>query len=59
MQGIKKYKNQNIAIYGMGLTGLSTAKVLKKNSKSIYCWDDNKKAREKAKKLNFPIKNFG
>jgi UDP-N-acetylmuramoylalanine--D-glutamate ligase len=58
MLSIEKYKDKNIAIYGMGITGQSTAKILKKNSKAIYCWDDDKKVREKAKKLNYSIKKF-
>ena len=54
----QKYLNKKIAIYGMGLTGCSAAKVLKKLGAKVYCWDDNKKVRKKVKKLNLPINKF-
>ena len=35
------FKNKSFAIYGLGLTGKSTVKFLKKNkAKKIYTWDD-------------------
>ena len=55
---MQKYKNKKIAIYGMGITGRSAAKILKKLKTKIYCWDDNKKIREKAKKSKFRINKF-
>jgi len=58
MVAIRKYQNKKIAIYGMGVTGCSSAKIFKKLKAKIYCWDDNKKAREKAKKLKFTINKF-
>jgi len=58
MSALKKYQNKRIAIYGMGLTGCSVAKTLKKLKAKIYCWDDKKNTRENAKKLNFPINKF-
>ena len=54
----KKYQNKKVAIYGMGLTGLSSAKFFKKQKAKIFCWDDNKKIRKKIKKLNFNIDKF-
>ena len=58
MVSLKKYQNKQIAIYGMGITGLSAAKVLKKLKSKVYCWDDQKKVREKVKKLGFKVKQF-
>ena len=52
MADIQKYKNKKIAIYGMGLTGFSAAKTLKKLKAKVYCWDDNKKVRKKFKNFN-------
>ena len=43
MFNLQKYQNKNIAIYGLGITGLSAAKTLKKLNAKIYCWDDKKK----------------
>ena len=42
----------------MGLTGFSAAKALRILKAKVYCWDDNKRIRNKAKKLNFKIKKF-
>ena len=55
---LPKYQNKKIAIYGMGLTGCSVAKVLKKAKAEVFCWDDNKKIRKNIKKLNFTIDKF-
>ena len=54
----KKYLNKRIAVYGMGLTGCSVVKTLKKLGAKIFCWDDNEKIRKKVKNLNFPLNKF-
>ena len=38
MSVLKKFKNKNIAIYGMGKSGLSVALKFKKIAK-LLCWD--------------------
>ena len=58
MLSLKKYQNKRIAIYGMGVTGLSAAKMYKKLKAKIYCWDDNSEKRKKIKKLKFPLNKF-
>ena len=58
MFALQKYQNKKIAIYGMGLTGISAATVLKKLGAKVFCWDDNTKRRSKIKKLNFPLNKF-
>ena len=58
MHPLKKYQNKNVAIYGMGITGRSAAKTFKRLKAKIFCWDDNKKIRNKIKKLNFPLDKF-
>ena len=58
MRILQKYKNKKIAVYGMGVTGQSAAKILNKLNANIYCWDDNKEIRQKSKKLNFNINKF-
>tara|TARA_Y100000590_G_scaffold458393_1_gene613012 strand:+ start:1446 stop:2756 length:1311 start_codon:yes stop_codon:yes gene_type:complete len=58
MVALQKYQNKNIAIYGMGITGRSVAKTLKKLKAKIHCWDDNKKIIKIIKKSNFPISKF-
>ena len=43
-------KDKNFLIYGLGLTGLSVLKFLKKTkAKKIFLWDDNIKLRKKFK----------
>jgi len=54
----QKYRNKKIAIYGMGLTGCSAAKFLKKLKAKVFCWDDDFKIRRKAKKLKFKVSKF-
>ena len=54
----QKYQNKKIAIYGMGITGRSVAKTFKKMKAKIFCWDDDEKVRNKAKKLTFPLNKF-
>ena len=56
MFALKKYKNKKIAIYGLGMTGISTAKAFKNLKAKVYCWDDNKKIRENIK--GFEINKF-
>jgi UDP-N-acetylmuramoylalanine--D-glutamate ligase len=55
---LEKYQNRKIAIYGMGLTGLSAAKQFIKLKAKVYCWDDNYKIRKKVKKLNLKLEKF-
>ena len=52
----QEYQNKNIAIYGMGVTGLSAGQTLKNLNANITCWDDNKKTRSKVKK--FKLQKF-
>jgi len=53
-----KYQNKIIAIYGMGLTGSSAAKTLKKLGAKILCWDDAAQTRKKIENLKFPLNKF-
>ena len=55
---LKKYKNKKIAVYGMGLTGFSVAKTLKRSGADVFCWDDNLKTRKKIKKINLKTEKF-
>ena len=58
MEYITKYQNKKIAIYGMGITGFSAANTFKKMNAKVCCWDDNKKIRNKIKKLKFNVNKF-
>ena len=58
MINLRKYQNKKIAIYGMGLTGCSAARTLKKLGARIFCWDDNAQVRKKVENSNFLINKF-
>ena len=58
MFALQKYQNKKIAIYGLGITGCSAARVFKRLKAKVYCWDDNKKVRKKVKNLDFPLNKF-
>ena len=58
MIALQKYQNKKIAIYGMGITGCSAAKIFKNLKAKVFCWDDSKKIRKKIKNLKFPINKF-
>ena len=47
MLKLQKYQNKKVAVYGMGITGLSAARTLKKLGAKVICWDDNKRIRNK------------
>ncbi|WFW29850.1 MAG: UDP-N-acetylmuramoyl-L-alanine--D-glutamate ligase [Wolbachia endosymbiont of Menacanthus eurysternus] len=38
---LNKYKNQNIAVFGLGKTGLSVINVLINSGARVYVWDDS------------------
>ena len=58
MFALQKYQNKRIAIYGMGLTGCSAARSLKKLGAKIFCWDDNAQVRKKIENFNFSLNKF-
>ena len=58
MFALQKYRNKKIAIYGMGITGCSTARALKRLGAKVFCWDDNLKIRKKIKNINFSTNKF-
>lgn len=47
---LNKYKNQSVAVFGLGKTGLSVINALTKSSAKIYAWDDNKEQIANAKR---------
>ena len=58
METNKPIKKNTFAIYGLGLSGISVHKFLKKKKvKKIYTWDDKKNFKNK-KNLIFFIKHL-
>ena len=58
MAYLKKYQNKNVAIYGLGKSGLASAKKLKSLKANIFCWDDNPKKRNNAKQKKLDVNNY-
>ncbi|MDD9331316.1 MAG: UDP-N-acetylmuramoyl-L-alanine--D-glutamate ligase [Wolbachia sp.] len=54
---LNKYKNQNVAVLGLGKTGLSAINALMNSGAKVYAWDDDEgqilNAKEIYKKCNF------
>ncbi|KLT23461.1 UDP-N-acetylmuramoylalanine--D-glutamate ligase [Wolbachia endosymbiont of Armadillidium vulgare str. wVulC] len=48
---LNKYKNQSVAVFGLGKTGLSVINALTKSSARIYAWDDNEEQIANAKMI--------
>lgn len=48
---LSKYKNQNVAGFGLGKTGLSVINALMKSGARIYAWGDNKEQIANAKMM--------
>jgi UDP-N-acetylmuramoylalanine--D-glutamate ligase len=44
------FKGQDVAVFGLGRTGLTAAKSLAAGGARVHAWDDNKAAREQATK---------
>ena len=50
MKSSKLIKDSSYAVYGLGLSGYSAFKFLKKkNVKNLYTWDDKKNKNDKKK----------
>jgi UDP-N-acetylmuramoylalanine--D-glutamate ligase len=42
------FKGQSVAVFGLGGSGLATARALKAGGAILHCWDDNAAGRDKA-----------
>ena len=45
---VKAYAGKDVAVFGLGRTGLSAARALIKGGASVFAWDDNEAARNRA-----------
>ena len=45
---ITEYAGRDVAVFGLGRTGLSAAKALEAGGARVHAWDDNEETREKA-----------
>jgi UDP-N-acetylmuramoylalanine--D-glutamate ligase len=54
----KTLDGKPVAIFGLGLSGLSTVKALRSADISVTAWDDNEEGRDKAKELGASIEDL-
>ena len=47
-----------IAVFGLGRSGLSTARALHDSGAEVWAWDDNEKTRQQAAEINLPLVNL-
>jgi UDP-N-acetylmuramoylalanine--D-glutamate ligase len=55
---VKGFAGQNVAVLGLGRSGLATAHSLRAGGAQAICWDDNPAARETAKAEGFTCKDL-
>jgi UDP-N-acetylmuramoylalanine--D-glutamate ligase len=58
MFSVTTFKNKDVAVFGLGRSGLTAAEALKAGGANVYLWDDNAKARDKSADIGFKIKKF-
>ncbi|AQX28252.1 MULTISPECIES: UDP-N-acetylmuramoyl-L-alanine--D-glutamate ligase [unclassified Bartonella] len=58
MISVECYKGQKVAVFGLGQSGIATAKVLISCGTEVVAWDDNFSSVEAACKENIPTKNL-
>ncbi len=55
---ITEYAGRDVAVYGLGRTGLSAAKALMAGGARVHAWDDGEAAREKAEAAGVPLSDI-
>jgi len=54
---LTNYDGKTVFVVGLGRSGLSSARALKQSSASVYCWDDNENARNRAALEQFAVED--
>lgn len=55
---VTSYKDKNIAVFGLGRSGITASLALMAGGANVFAWDDNEQTRAKAKEQNIPLKDF-
>ena len=55
---ITEYAGRDVAVYGLGRTGLSAAKALKAGGARVHAWDDNEESRAKAEEAGIALSDI-
>lgn len=55
---ITEYAGRDVAVFGLGRTGLSAAKALKAGGARVHAWDDNEETRAKAEAAGIALSDI-
>ena len=55
---ITEYAGKDVAVYGLGRTGLSAAKALKAGGARVHAWDDNEETRANAEAAGIALSDI-
>jgi len=58
MMDSRAYQNKNVAVFGLGKSGFTTAKRLHEGSALVSVWDDNEDRRTEARKNGLTVSNM-
>jgi UDP-N-acetylmuramoylalanine--D-glutamate ligase len=52
------FAGQNVAVFGLGMSGLAAARALLKGGATVLAWDDGERGREAAQKAGVPLSDL-
>ena len=55
---ITEYAGRDVAVFGLGRTGLAAAKALRAGKARVHAWDDNEETRAKAEAAGIPLSDL-
>ncbi|WP_084397851.1 UDP-N-acetylmuramoyl-L-alanine--D-glutamate ligase [Henriciella aquimarina] len=55
---ITEYAGRDVAVFGLGRTGLAAAKALRAGNARVHAWDDNEETRAKAEAAGIPLSDL-
>ncbi|MGV1015682.1 MAG: UDP-N-acetylmuramoyl-L-alanine--D-glutamate ligase, partial [Methyloceanibacter sp.] len=53
------FAGRDVAVQGLGLSGLATARALKAGGANVFAWDDKEVARQEAAAEGFAVEDLG
>ena len=55
---ITEYAGRDVAVFGLGRTGLAAAKALRAGKARVHAWDDNEETRARAEAAGIPLSDL-
>lgn len=52
---VRAYEGKDVAVFGLGRTGIATARALMAGKARVFAWDDNEAARKTATEAGVPV----